>query len=203
MSFDIDKLFDICVEEIKRFSMSHQDELFYGFAIDASLLCLNSEEKVEKLLTEYCSKWERSTLFINTWDDLTPKDIIEMEWLFRQKAQYEGLDLDDKQECIKALNEFRGKKRKEGNPYKTKSRKNDLRENTGDWENQGFFEMTNEVGFDNEAYEKHYDMNEEDQKKSEYGLAMDKLIEKLKISKVFEGLKTTQDFYAIRVEHDY
>ncbi len=48
--FDVERLADFAEAEIQTFAMMHQDETFYAFAIDAQLLCLNSEEQFQKTL---------------------------------------------------------------------------------------------------------------------------------------------------------
>ncbi|WP_445363547.1 hypothetical protein ACJJIQ_02050 [Microbulbifer sp. ANSA003] len=63
--------------------------------------------------------------------------------------------------------------------------------------------MTKEDGFDNELYDVHYELSDEEQKTSEYGLAMDQLVEKLRESDVFQKMSLTKDFYTSRVEHNY
>jgi hypothetical protein len=77
-----------------------------------------------------------------------------------------------------------------------------VRYNTGDWKYQGFAELTNENGFDSDAYAEHYDLDDE-QKTSEYGLAMNALFNLLVARNVFECLKKTDNFTASRVEHVY
>ena len=79
----------------------------------------------------------------------------------------------------------------------------ELKYNTGDWDYQGFANLTNEYGFDRKAYDEHYYLGDEEQKTSEYGLAMDKLINALIEHNAFGKLKKTDDFIANRVEHDY
>lgn len=53
MPFDPMLLADFAEREIREFAKHHRDETFYGFAVDASLLCLNSIEKFEATLTQY------------------------------------------------------------------------------------------------------------------------------------------------------
>ena len=45
--FDVERLTAFCTEAIRAFAAEHPDETFYGFAIDARLLCLNSVERFE------------------------------------------------------------------------------------------------------------------------------------------------------------
>ncbi|MGE9212172.1 DUF4303 domain-containing protein, partial [Leptospira interrogans] len=55
--FDVDVLTDFAIQKIKSFAKDHVDETFYGFAIDASYIKINSIEAFEKTLEEYQSKW--------------------------------------------------------------------------------------------------------------------------------------------------
>ncbi len=56
-NFDTVKLTKYIEQQISIFSKEHQNETFYGFAIDANLLCLNSVEKFEETLQNYRQKW--------------------------------------------------------------------------------------------------------------------------------------------------
>ena len=56
-NFDTVKLTKYIEQEISTFAKEHQNETFYGFAIDANLLCLNSVEKFEETLLNYQEKW--------------------------------------------------------------------------------------------------------------------------------------------------
>ena len=51
--FDTEKLTEFAINKITEFAKEHPNETFYGFSIDASLLCLNSEEEFEKTLKYY------------------------------------------------------------------------------------------------------------------------------------------------------
>jgi hypothetical protein len=42
--FDHEKMLAFALSAIRKFADEHAAETFYGFSIDASLLCLNSEE---------------------------------------------------------------------------------------------------------------------------------------------------------------
>ena len=136
---------------------------------------------------------------------MTDQDHKDVEWLLGFHQRSRGLDINDKEACLQVINQERilARERDNGNPYKQPDNVTDLRHNTGDWAYQGFATMEEENGFDHEAYNQHYDMSDEDQLKSEYGLAMDQLVTKLKESGIFKKLKCTDDFYAIRVEHNY
>jgi hypothetical protein len=48
MAFDLNMLATSAVEQIASFAVSHRDETFYAFAIDRTLLCLNSEEAFQE-----------------------------------------------------------------------------------------------------------------------------------------------------------
>ncbi len=205
MSFDVERLVEHCINVIEEFAEDHQDETFYAFAIDANLLCFNSIERFRYTQIKYKEDWDRKTRLIESWDDMTEKDHKGSRNLLDLAHRYKGLNLEDKEACLMVINERRQMIRNESpiNPYLSEERISDLRANTGDWEYQGFAEMTEENGFDQQAYYIHYDLNSEEQLNSEYGLAMDDLVEKLIDSGVFNNLNLTNDFYAIRVEHNY
>ncbi len=203
MAFDVEKLFEFSVKAIHDFSLSHKDEMFYAFAIDASLLCLNSEECIKKYLEEYQQGWERKSRPIPNWEDLTEIDLADVDYLLDLKERHSNLDRNDKVACLRVINEKRADIREKGNPYNCKEEMLELRENTGDWQYQGFAEIDESVGFDSNAYNVHYDLADEEQLHSEYGIAMDKLVEMLKDSDAFQCLNTTDDFYITRVEHNY
>lgn len=57
MPFYPNQLADFAEHEVREFVKHHPDENFYGFAIDASLLCFNSIERFEAVLAEYRVRW--------------------------------------------------------------------------------------------------------------------------------------------------
>ena len=145
-NFDTIKLINHIKKEILTFSKVHQNETFYGFAIDANLLCLNSVEKFEETLCKYRDKW----------------------------GGYATMD------------EIEG-----------------LKNNTGDWNYQGFAELSDNDGFDMNSYLEHYHADDDEQINSVYAKTMDNIIEHLKQSDIFNSLNVTADFYICRVEHNY
>ena len=44
------------ITAIQDFAANHQEEVFYGFSIDATMLCLNSEQKFSESLAHYQSE---------------------------------------------------------------------------------------------------------------------------------------------------
>jgi hypothetical protein len=203
MTFDIDRLLDFSIREIENFAKTHQHELFYGFAIDASLLCLNSEQAAFATLRQYQDEWEQDNRSIAKWEDLTARDIERDETLLESAAEYSGLNLLDKDDCLAVINQYRSRRRVEGNRYCSNDGIYSLRFGTGDWEYQGFSEMTESVGFDEHAYSIHYDLSDEEQKTSDYGKAMDELVIRLVDANAFSCLNLSINFYATRVEHLY
>ena len=53
MAFDVALLTEFAIEAIADFAREHSDETFYAFAIDESLLCLNSVERFLETLDSY------------------------------------------------------------------------------------------------------------------------------------------------------
>jgi hypothetical protein len=202
MAFHIDRLFNFSIREIENFAETHQNELFYGFAIDASLLCLNSEQAAITTLLKYRDEWERDYRPISRWEDLTSRDIDRSESFLEGEAEYGGLDLTDKDACLAVINKKRTKERARGNSYYGNEDIYSLRFHTGDWEYH-FSDMDESVGFDKHAYSIHYDLSDEEQKTSAYGTAMDELLIRLVDANAFSCLNLSLNFYATRVEHLY
>jgi Domain of unknown function (DUF4303) len=132
---------------------------------------------------------------------------IEKFSALHQEETFYAFSIDANMLCLNSEERFRvalAEYQKEYPEYYNSAEKiKDLKYNTGDWEYQGFAELTDENGFDSRAYSLHYDMNVEKQKVSDYGLAMDKLLEILCDRNVFGCLKRTDDFISNRVEHNY
>jgi Domain of unknown function (DUF4303) len=153
MAFDVEQLSNFALKAIIDFAKAHKEETFYAFAIDASLLCFNSEQAFERTLNDY---QKRNPEYYSTAEDIAH-----------------------------------------------------VKENTGDWEYQGFSDFTECEGFDSELYDDHYnlglDLDEGDaqMKVTEYALAMDQVLERLKVMNVFKPVNRTKDFKALRVEHSY
>ena len=199
MSFNIEKLTKFCVKEIEEFAKEHKEETFYAFAFDAQLLCMNSLEQASKTLKEYQSNEINEYRNIDKWEDLTEEDLEEEDFLLSIQS---NLDRNDKEACLSVINDSRRGFRERGYSYIKEENIQSLKENTGDWCYQGFTEMTETVGFDDDAYQEHYDLGEKEQLSSKYGLAMNKLIENLKLSNAFKNFKLTNDFLITRVEHE-
>ena len=200
MSFNVDLLFDFSITEIQKFAKDHQAENFYAFAIDASLLCLNSEEMLTQQLQECQKKWERKSRQITSWEQIADEDVNDIELLLKR---YKSLNRNDEAACLDIINRSRAWYRERIPSYEEPETVQGVRENTGDWAYQGFADLAQCDGFDYEAYEEHYYMSDTDQKNSAYGLAMDALVKHLKSSDAFDSFLKTYDFYAIRVEHNY
>ena len=55
--FDHEQMLAFSLEAIASFAAGHTTETFYGFSVDATMLCLNSEEAFQETLAEYQAKW--------------------------------------------------------------------------------------------------------------------------------------------------
>jgi hypothetical protein len=212
MPFDVDNVLAFCVHEIRCFAADHQNEVFYAFAIDGRLLCLNSEEEFAKTVKKYQEDWERRTRTIESLEGLSGTDLRDVEMVIGFQDAIRkvspGTKEIDREAALESVNESRAKKRVQGNLYHKPEVIKGLRGGTGDWGYQGFADMNSCVGFDEEAYSKHYNMGfegcaDEDLKTTEYAIAMDEIVNRLVEVGAFHCLKTTSDFYATRVEHDY
>jgi len=55
--FDISKMTEVATKAILDFSEKHENEVFYAFAIDANLLCLNSVDSFRETLNSFQLRW--------------------------------------------------------------------------------------------------------------------------------------------------
>lgn len=191
------------IQEIEAFANQHQDETFYAFAIDADLLCFNSEERFTVTLEKYRKDWEHNSRHIDCWQDLTEEELKYARIIMKVEGIEGDPSPEQKADYLIGQNEFNKSIRDKGNPYYQEDEISDLKFNTGDWEYQGFSCLETSRGFDVRAYDNHYDMSPSQQKKSPYGKAMDLLLEDLKNSNTFNRIRKTKDFQIIRVEHNY
>jgi hypothetical protein len=145
-NFDHDKMLQFSIAAIQEFAASHQEEVFYGFSIDASYLCINSEQQFARTLASYQAQ---------NPERYSQPNIIQ-----------------------------------------------NLRLNTGDWPYK-LAELEDSGGFDDKAYDEHYNSSDKEQKSTPYGLAMDRLVADLIARDAFSCLTRMPDFFANRVEHKY
>lgn len=207
MAFDIDKLFADCMAKIQQFAAKHPDETFYGFAIDANMLCLNSNERFAQSLKEHQSRWIDHSRIIEALE-------IQIEERLRNQSlessffeKQESLDGPDKKAVWQHFYDHLSKRRSEGNPYMREEEINSLRANPGDWAYRNFAGMEVESGFDDDLYNEHYyaamESDDGHAPHTEYAIAMTELVDRLRRSDAFETLKRTDDFVVTWVDHDY
>jgi|GEM_PF-2925272 len=207
MAFDIDKLFVDCKAKIQFFAREHTDETFYAFAIDADMLCLNSNEEFVRLLNQYQLRWEHQTRNIESLADMTEEDMRDEKFGLDLAEQCSGLDRTDAKAVLQVINERRSRRRSEGCDYYKEEEINELRDNTGDWAYQGFANIEDENGFDSDLYNDHYyaAMKSDDghAPHTKYAIAMTELVDRLQRSDAFDSLKRTDDFSVTWVDHSY
>lgn len=134
-----------CVDYIDKFALDHQDETFYAFAIDAGLLCMNSEEGAQKILNQYSENWEKKSGTLITLNSISSQEVESARFQYdyltsKQKTKFENFDhyLDD---YISTYNELAKQNIANGNPYKTERKRLAIRFQTGDWAYQGFSKL--------------------------------------------------------------
>lgn len=84
-AFNINELTQFAICEIKKFSELHPDETFYGFSIDADLLCLNSLEEFEKTLKKY----QESYGGYETEDKIKDLKLNTGDWKYQGFAKFD------------------------------------------------------------------------------------------------------------------
>jgi hypothetical protein len=207
MAFDLKKLTSFSIAAIKAFAKEHPNETFYAFAIDASMLCLNSEECAAATLKQHQDDWDRRTRTLRSMDEMTQEDHRDEKFSLNLAEKYDGLDRSNPEACLAVINKNRTRRREEGCDYRTPDGIRRLRDNTGDWEYQGFADLEEEHGFDHDLYSEHYNAAGESSDghalKTEYAKTMTALVEALIAADAFACLRRTPDFKATWVDHDY
>ncbi|EMY77982.1 PF14136 domain protein [Leptospira weilii serovar Ranarum str. ICFT] len=92
--FDTRKLADFAIEQIEKFSKVYQDETFYAFAIDTSLLCLNSLERFEGSLKEYSTRWPKQ---YDTKEKIDEMKYNTGDWKYQGFADFGDLSIQDEE----------------------------------------------------------------------------------------------------------
>lgn len=207
MPFNVGKLFAFCHSAIERFARDHSAETFYAFAIDANMLCFNSLERFAETLERYQSRWDLQTRAIESLADLTEEDWRDERFGLDLEEKYCGLDRSNSQAVLAVINKRRSRQRSNGCKYRTPDGIQGLRGNTGDWAYQGFADLEDENGFDDDLYNDHYyEAGEADDghaPNTAYAVAMTELVDRLRGSDAFKPLILSDDFSVSWVDHDY
>lgn len=202
-AFEVNKLLDFTRRAIAEFAKDHAGEVFYAFAIDSGLLCLNSIECFEAGLVEARHRWAANFgQAKKDFSDLDPFDQkmilsrIEINRTQREKAKQGGITLSVEQEkqLFTDVDGFMAWDRTRGsasrftapiNPYDTADGIEKFRMNTGDWAYRGFVQLDDCEGWNGLAY---------DRGDESYERAMEELLRGLAASSAFACLRVTTDF---------
>ena len=200
-------MFDYCCAAIEGFARQHRAETFYGFAIDASFLCLNSEEKFLETLVQDRERWIEETSRIESIEQVTEDEHNIQSIIMSVDEEYKKRVSSDPIAYLDQINRSRDAKRAKGFDYDDESEQAELKANTGDWAYQGFADLSDCVGWDERLYQYHFDKagksNDGGARLTKYSRAMSRLVRRLRESEVFQELNKTDDFYVTWVEHNY
>lgn len=143
---DIKQKYEKCVNFIQEFILLHQKETFYAFAIDAGLLCMNSEEGAQKVLNQYIENWEKNSGTLLTFDSINSLEVESARFQYNSLVKHGRTKIQSfdqyLENYISAYNESIEMNIKNGNPYKTEKKRQSIRFQTGDWAYQGFNQMS-------------------------------------------------------------
>lgn len=207
MGFQIDPIFDHCCAAIEKFAREHRSETFYGFAIDASLLCLNSEEKFIETLEQYRREWVEETSRIESIEQITEREHKIHAIIMSVDEEYKQRVSSDPAAFLDEINRSRDAARAKGFIYDDETERAELKANTGDWDYQGFADLNDCGGWDDHLYQHHYHKAGESKSGragvTKYSRAMSRLVRRLRESRVFQQLNRTDDFFVTWVEHNY
>lgn len=119
-----------------------------------------------------------------------------------------GFAIDGDSLCFESVSHFEWLMSEFPRHYETAEQLEQIKMSVGDWKYQAFESLEHEDGFDRDAYQEHYDLglesgNKEKLLNSPYALAMEAVLQGLIAKDAFRIIRRSEDFKAIRVEHDY
>jgi hypothetical protein len=201
---------------VREFAREHADETFYAFAIDAGMLCLNSEERFQETLESLKKNIGETRPTDLKPDDLTGEQHKTAERLITEgrftyyvdtEDDYLEKKLETKEDFCEYLNQdnekHNSKIERRLERYQDPDKLKELKRNTGDWAYQGFAELSAELS---DAHDDpHYDLGDVEQETSDYAVAVKSLIGLLRRhqDQVFCDLKRTSDFELFAAGHEY
>ncbi|KJY89378.1 hypothetical protein TW84_12550 [Vibrio neptunius] len=213
-SLDADLIFQELEPKLKVLIDKYESEIIYALVISEGVVYINTEVGLNKTLNEYIEWWDLENKHLNSWEELEQYQEDKLEtwsdldgvvgWRIQKKVKDNESELTDthKVELLKLINADRQKKRLE-DTYRSEETREQVRKNIGDWSNQYSIALYGMSGYDEAAYCEHYELGDEDQKVSEYGVAMQALLKLIMSSDLFKFVNLAPDFYHRTQEHSY
>ncbi|EGS6501031.1 hypothetical protein CGH02_22150 [Vibrio parahaemolyticus] len=193
---------------------NYESESIYALVISEGVVYIHTEAGFNKTLNEYIDWWDQANKPLESWEELEEYEedkldtwsdldgIIDTQIQEKVKADESDLTRTHKVELLRLINAEREINRLE-DTYRSEETRERVRKNIGDWSNRYAIALYGMSGYDEAAYDEHYELSDDDQKLSEYGVAMHTLLELIMSSDLFKRVNLSSDFYHCTQEHNY
>ncbi|TOH97020.1 hypothetical protein CGI69_24185 [Vibrio parahaemolyticus] len=193
---------------------NYESESIYALVISEGVVYIHTEAGCNKTLNEYIDWWDQANKPLESWEELEEYEedkldtwsdldgIIDTQIQEKVKADESDLTRTHKVELLRLINAEREINRLE-DTYRSEETRERVRKNIGDWSNRYAIALYGMSGYDEAAYDEHYELSDDDQKLSEYGVAMHTLLELIMSSDLFKRVNLSSDFYHCTQEHNY
>ena len=193
---------------------NYESESIYALVISEGVVYIHTEAGFNKTLNEYIDWWDQANKPLESWEELEEYEedkldtwsdldgIIDTQIQEKVKADESDLTSTHKVELLRLINAEREINRLE-DTYRSEETRERVRKNIGDWSNRYAIALYGMSGYDEAAYDEHYELSDDDQKLSEYGVAMHTLLELIMSSDLFKRVNLSSDFYHCTQEHNY
>ncbi|MDF4593073.1 hypothetical protein P3470_23470 [Vibrio parahaemolyticus] len=193
---------------------NYESESIYALVISEGVVYIHTEAGFNKTLNEYIDWWDQANKPLESWEELEEYEedkldtwsdldgIIDTQIQEKVKADESDLTRTHKVELLRLINAEREINRLE-DTYRSEETRERVRKNIGDWSNRYAIALYGMSGYDEAAYDEHYELSDDDQKLSEYGVAMHTLLELIMSSDLFKRVNLSSDFYHCTQELNY
>ncbi|MDH5916096.1 hypothetical protein [Vibrio splendidus] len=209
-----DLIFQELEPKLKVLIDNYESESIYAVVISEGVVYIHTEAGLNKTLNEYINWWDQANKPLDSWEELEEYEedkldtwsdldgIIDTQIQEKVKANESELTVKHKIELLKLINAERESNRLE-DTYRSEETRERVRKNIGDWSNRYAVALYGMPGYDEAAYDEHYELSGDDQKLSEYGVVMQTLLGLIMTSDLFKRVNLSSNFYHRTQEHNY
>ena len=209
-----DLIFQALEPKLRVLIDNYESESIYALVISEGVVYIHTEAGFNKTLNEYIDWWDQANKPLDSWEELEEYEedkldtwsdldgIIDTQIQEKVKADESDLTGTHKVELLRLINAEREINRLE-DTYRSEETRERVRKNIGDWSNRYAIALYGMSGYDEAAYDEHYELSDDDQKLSEYGVAMHTLLELITSSDLFKRVNLSSGFYHCTQEHNY
>ncbi|MCC4856713.1 hypothetical protein LMH78_12950 [Vibrio lentus] len=209
-----DLIFQELEPKLKVLIDNYESESIYAVVISEGVVYIHTEAGFNKTINEYIDWWDQANKPLDSWEALEEYEedkldtwsdldgIIDTQIQEKVKANDSELTGTNKVELLRLINAERASNKLE-DTYRSEETRERVRKNIGDWSNRYAIALYGMSGYDEAAYDEHYELSDDDQKLSAYEVAMQALLELVMSSDLFKRVNLSSDFYHRTQEHNY